>query len=124
MSWIWVQALNWGFRALSAGAMGVGILMTRGRVRLLLTVALGLFLLELVLHLLPVGDASQAAMIAFSVVQGVLNVALTATFVAAAVVGVREVRAKDAKIAELSSEQTHDTWAQPEGSPDPRLLAD
>ena len=124
MSWIWIAALNWGYLVLSAGALGVGIWLTRGRVRLLLGVALGLFMLQLLLHVVPVDNGSDASMIAFSVVQGLLNLGLTGMFVAAAVVGVREVRAKEATIAELTSDETRETWAQPETSPDPRLLAD
>ena len=123
MGVIWIVVLNWGFLAVSAGAIGIGIWLTRGRVRLLLAVALGVFLLQLVVGRTALADASEAAIIASSAVQGLLSLALTGTFVAAAVTGVREMRAKDAALAALTDE-TPDTWAQPEGSPDPRLLAD
>ncbi len=123
MGVIWIVVLNWGFLAVSAGAIGVGIWLTRGRVRLLLAVALGVFLLQLVIGRVAIETGSETAIIVSSAVQGLLSLALTGTFVAAAVTGVREMRAKDAALAALT-EETPETWAQPEGSPDPRLLAD
>ena len=123
MGVIWIVVLNWVFLAASAGAIGVGIWLTRGRVRLLLMVALGVFLLQLVVGRVAGVDGSEAAMIASSAVQGLLALGLTGTFVAAAVTGVREMRAKDDALAALT-EETPDTWSQPQGSPDPRLLAD
>lgn len=115
--------LDWGFLALSAGALGVGALLTRGKVRLLLVVALVIFLLQLTGSLLPLPSILATQIIVYSVARGLLTLGMTVSLVAAAVIAARESRTKDARIAALTDE-TPDTWAQPEGSPDPRLLAD
>ncbi|MGV8850248.1 MAG: hypothetical protein ACOH16_11965 [Propionibacteriaceae bacterium] len=115
--------LDWGFLALSVGAVGVGILLTRGRVRVFLVVALVLFLLQLVLGGVLLPAVTEAQLIGYSVVRGLLSLGVTGAFVAAAVTGAREATATSARIAALT-EETPPTWAQPEGSPDPRLLAD
>ena len=62
-------------------------------------------------------------MLVYSGIQGLLSLGLTGLFVAAAVTGSREARSSQATIAALADE-THATLARPEGSPDPRLLAD
>jgi hypothetical protein len=115
--------LDWGFLALSAGAMGVGALLTRGRVRLLIVVALVIFLVQLTGSWLPLSATLATQIIVYSVARGLLTVGMTGALVAAAVIGARESRTKDARIAALT-EETPETWAQPETSPDPRLLAD
>lgn len=123
MSWLWIGVLNWAFLLASVGAIGVGIWLTRGRVRLLLAVSLGLFLLQMLLGRLSMDLSSETAMVAFSAVQGLLALGTTGTFVAAAVTGFRQAKASQRRVAELT-EETPEAWVQPEGSPDPRLLAD
>jgi hypothetical protein len=115
--------LDWGFLALSAGAIAVGALLTRGRVRLLILVALAMFLVQVAVSWLPLQVTVPTQMVVYSLARGVLTVGMTATLVAAAVIGARESRTQDARIAALT-DQTPETWAQPEGSPDPRLLAE
>lgn len=115
--------LNWGFLAISVGVLGVGMVLTRGRVRVLLGVALGCFLAQLVLGRLGGADWTPAGMVAVAVLQGLLAIAQTGAFVAAAVVGAREVAASRNELAALTSEPAQD-WTQPVDSPDPKLLAD
>jgi ABC-type transport system involved in cytochrome bd biosynthesis fused ATPase/permease subunit len=120
---LWIVVFNWVFLVVSVAAIGFGIWLTRGQVRLLLAVSLGLFLLRMLLGRVPIADGSENAMLAYSVLQGLLALATTGTMVAAAVTGFREAKASQKRVAELT-EETSEAWAQPEGSPDPRLLAD
>ena len=119
--------LNYGSLALVLAAMGLGVVLTKGTVRILLAAALGVEVLRIAVNLtvpVPVYASDQGAILyAFSLVQVVLAIAPTLLVVAAAVVGARRSAAKDATIASLT-DPTTDTWRQPENSPDPKLFVE
>lgn len=115
--------LNWGYLAISVGVLGVGMVLTRGRARALLGVALVCFLAQLVLGRLGGSNWTPGGMLAVAILQGLLAIAQTGAFVGAAVVGAREVAASRNELAALTSEPAQD-WTQPVDSPDPKLLAD
>jgi hypothetical protein len=118
--------LNYGSMALVVAAMVVGVVLTKGTVRTLIAAALAAqavgFASTLTLPAM-VYAGGDAAFLAYSVIQTLLNVAPVVLLVAAAVVGVRNIAVKEAAIAALV-DRPAETWTQPETSPDPRLLAD
>jgi hypothetical protein len=118
--------LNWGSAALVVAAIVAGVVLTNGTVRTLLAAALLLEVLGQTAHWLVPSSiyfAGDTAVFAYSLAQTILSIAPVVVLVIAAVVGVRQVAAKDAALAALT-DVTPETWRQPETSPDPRLLAD
>ena len=120
--------LNYGSLALVLAAMVAGVVLTKGTARTLLGAALAVEVVHgAVAFMGPafVDSNTQGgdAFFSFSLFQTLLAIAPTLLVVAAAVVGARRIAAKDAVIAALTDPPTG-TWAQPERSPDPRLLAD
>lgn len=115
--------LNWGFLLLSVGAIVVGMVLTRGAIRTWLGVALALFLVQMVIGRLGGFVITQSSMVVYSAVQGLVALGQTGALVAAAVVGARQHAAAQAALA-AQNDEVPQTWTQPQGSPDPRLLAD
>ena len=125
-SQILYQLMSYGSMGLVVAAMVVGIVLTKGGVRTLLAAALALEVVRFVANLtVPafIYAGGEAAQFVWSFVEMVMSVGSALLLIAAAVVGARRVAAKDATIAALV-DKPKDTWAQPETSPDPRLLAD
>jgi hypothetical protein len=118
--------MNYGSMALVVVAMGVGVVLTKGTVRALLTAALCVEIVRMALALTNppfIYSGGEVAVFTYSLVQMLMSVAPVVLLVAAAIVGARKVAAKEAEISALT-DTTTDTWRQPEASPDPRLLAD
>lgn len=74
--------------------------------RLLILVSLAIFLVQVAVSWLPLQVTVPTLMVVYSVARGLLTVGMTATLVAAAVIGARESRAKDARIAALTDQTT------------------
>lgn len=121
-----LTAIGWGTTALVIAAMIAGVVLTRGSVRVMLACALMASLLNMAVTTLAPGQAiiaDTSLMIAFTALTAALYVAQFGFLVAAAVIGARTVKAKDARIAALTDAPSA-TWSQPETSPDPHLLAE
>ncbi len=120
------EVMNYGSLVLIVGAIAVGAVLTQEAVRKLLVAALIVTVLRFLLSMVFPGwlhIANEATAFAYGLVQTLLSVGEVVLLVGAAVVGARTIRTKDAALAALADEPT-DAWRQPEGSPDPRLLAD
>jgi hypothetical protein len=118
-------AMNYGSMALVLAAMVVGVLLTKGTVRTLLAVALAVEVARFASVTIPASafSSGDAPAFLYSLLQMLLTVATPLLLVAAAIVGARTVKAKDAAIAELVDKSTP-TWQQPKHSPDPKLFVE
>ncbi len=109
--------LNWGFLLLSLAALVVGMVLTQGRVRLCLGVALALFLCQPLLSQLGAAVMGPRSgldwMLVFSMLQGVIALGQTGALVAAAVIGARQHTATLAALAAQNDEV-------PQPGPSPR----
>jgi hypothetical membrane protein len=120
------ELMNYGSIVLVVAAIVVGMVMTRGAVRKLLGAALVVTILRFVLSgVFPgwIDVTSEVAAFAYGVVQWLLTVAEPLLLVTATIVGAHTIQVKNAALAALV-DTPKDTWAQPETSPDPRLVAD
>jgi hypothetical membrane protein len=120
------ELMNYGSIVLVVAAIVVGMVMTRGAVRKLLGAALVVTILRFVLSgVFPgwIDVTSEVAAFAYGVVQWLLTVAEPLLLVTATIVGAHTIKVKNAALAALV-DTPKDTWAQPETSPDPRLVAD
>jgi hypothetical membrane protein len=120
------ELMNYGSIVLVVAAIIVGMVMTRGAVRKLLGAALVVTILRFVLSgVFPgwIDVTNEVTAFAYGVTQWLLAVAEPLLLVTAAIVAARTIKVKNAALAALV-DTPKDTWAQPETSPDPRLLAD
>ena len=118
--------MNYGSIALVVAAIVVGVVRTAGTVRKLLVAALVVTVVRFLLAgvVVPRADVTnEGVAFMYGVVEWLLFVAEPLLLVGAVVVAARTIKTKDAAIAAMVDQPT-ETWAQPEASPDPRLLAD